>query len=288
MPCLFLFLLSHYPKIVWCTILSTLFSDYLLTFLSRLRLKVIKNSIATESETEVPRVVEILYYDISKGIGSDGWPYHRSNHKHKVYSDNPTLHQVNKEFRDEALKTWSVRINTPDGECYARLDPDNTIVYISYTEFDEDSDPLELYTDMLTHEICSKIKHLAVDFEMWNCDETVNPLQKFTALETFTLVVHDAACCADWQPGKRPVEFEIVYVDEDDLERTRPGATLLENMEHVVDLCTKYKVKNPTYMIPDVKTAIMYCDDEACCNSIESVENHLVDVLAPGGGRPRP
>ena len=113
MPCLFLFLLSHYPKIVWSTILSTLFSDYLLTFLSRLRLKVIKNSIATESETEVPRVVEILYYDISKGIGSDGWPYHRSNHKHKVYSDNPTLHQVNKEFRDEALKTWSVRINTP-------------------------------------------------------------------------------------------------------------------------------------------------------------------------------
>ncbi|KAH7382861.1 hypothetical protein BKA64DRAFT_760902 [Cadophora sp. MPI-SDFR-AT-0126] len=253
-----------------------------------LRLKVIKDSISRASSTDSPRVIEILYYDISKGIDSDGWPYHKSNHKHKIYSKNPTLHKVSKEFHKEALKTWSVRIDTPHGDCYARLDPDNTIIYISYTELDDDSDPLDMYSDMLSAEICSKTKHLAIDFEMWNCHETVNPLQKFTALETFTFVVHDAACCADWEPGKQPVEFEIVQVDEDDLEQVRPGICLWDDINHLVDLCKKYKVKNPEYKAPTVKTAIMYCDDSACCNSVESVENHLVDVLAPGGGRPRP
>ncbi|PVH87963.1 hypothetical protein DL98DRAFT_632176 [Cadophora sp. DSE1049] len=258
---------------------------------AELRLKVIKNSISTASTTSTTdnqRVVEILYYDISDGIGSDGWPYHKSNHKHKIYSKNPTLHQVDREFRNEALKTWNVRIGTPNGEYYARLDPDNTIIYISYTELDEDSDTLDMYSDMLTTDICSKIKHLAIDFEMWNCHGTVNPLQKFTALETFTFVVHDAACCADWEPGKQFVELEIVYVDEDDLEEVRPEIRLWDDIEHLVELCTEYRVKNPNYNVPTVKTAIMYCDDSACCNSVESVENHLVDVLAPGGGRPRP
>ncbi|KAK0114512.1 hypothetical protein ONS95_014002 [Cadophora gregata] len=238
--------------------------------------------------TDSPRVVEILYYDISRGIGTDGWPYHKSNHKHKVYSKNPTLHLVDREFRDEALKTWSVRIDTRNGECYARLDRDNTIIYISYTELDDDSDPLDMYGDMLNPDICSKIKHVAIDFEMWNCHKTINPLQKFTALETFTFVVHDAACCADWEPEKQPVEFEIVYVDEDDLEEVRPEIRLWDDIEHLVELCTKNKVNNPKYKVPVVKTAIMYCDDNACCNSVESVENHLVDVLAPDGGRSRP
>ncbi|CZT42673.1 uncharacterized protein RSE6_02611 [Rhynchosporium secalis] len=57
---------------------------------------------------------------------------------------------------------------------------------------------------MFTPDICTKIKHLAVDFDMWTTYEPLkaNPLQKFTNLTDFTIGIYDAGCMTTgiWEP----------------------------------------------------------------------------------------
>lgn len=146
-----------------------------------LRLKVIKNVTTSASSREHARVVKILYFDpCSETIGPDGWEYHKSDHKHEVYSKIPALPQVDTEFREEALKKWNVDIERPDGTSYIRFDPEDTVVYLSYSCINEwrQNETLDMYSDMVTPEICSKIKHLAVDFDMWDYHDTIYPFQK--------------------------------------------------------------------------------------------------------------
>ncbi|KAH7369798.1 hypothetical protein BKA65DRAFT_589260 [Rhexocercosporidium sp. MPI-PUGE-AT-0058] len=258
---------------------------------AELRLEVIKESISTANTREHKRVVEVLYFDICGGkIGDDGWPWYRSDHKYSINSKTSALLQVDEDFRFEALKTWSASINGPNGNSYARFDPENTTIYISYSELSERAcdDTMDVYSDMLTRDICQKIKHLAIDFCIWECHTWVkNPIQKFTALEDFTFVVHDAACMPDWNPDNKPTEFKLVSVNEDDMEEVRPDIRLWEDINHLIKLCTEFKAENPEYSVPVIKTAVMYCGGKACCNSVESVAAHWLDVLAPGGGRPR-
>ncbi|KAL2072159.1 hypothetical protein VTL71DRAFT_11502 [Oculimacula yallundae] len=261
-----------------------------------LRLKVIKNAISTEATRSSKRVVEILYFDpCNKDVGTDGWPYHQSDHKHNTYSQLPGLHQVDTEFRAEAFKKWSVSIDRPSGDSYTRFDPEETIVYLSYTELSmrAQDDDMDMYTDMLTADVCKKIKHLAIDAEMWSTPEK-NPLQKFTNLETFTFVVHDAGCMPDWDPEKEKEDFTLVSVSKDDLEVIRSTLDLGYEIENLAELCEDHKAileawtPDVVYRVPVIKTAILYCDDIPCCNSVESVRDHLMDVCSPSGPCRRP
>ncbi|KAG4430269.1 hypothetical protein IFR05_014248 [Cadophora sp. M221] len=246
---------------------------------TELRFKVIKESISAAYASDHKRVIEILYFDPCGG-------------NHDIHSKNSALLEVNTEFQNEALKKWSASINKPTGDSYAQFDPENTIIYISYSEVNDQAciDTMDMYSDMLTPAICQKIKHLAIDFMVWECHEWVkNPLQKFSALEDFTFVIHDAACMPEWDPDIiKPTEFKLVPAEEDDLEEVRPDIRLWKDINHLDKLCTAYKAKNPKYKISEIKTAILYCGGKACCNYVESVAAHWMDVLAPDGGRPRP
>ncbi|KAL5323286.1 hypothetical protein ACEPPN_007820 [Leptodophora sp. 'Broadleaf-Isolate-01'] len=259
---------------------------------AELRVKVIKQSISAACTSDHKRVIEILYFDPCGGdVGNDGWPWYKSDHKHDIYSKDSALLEVNTEFQIEALKRWSVSIDRPTGDSYAQFDPENTIIYISYSDINGQAceDTMDMYSDMLTPAICQKIKHLAIDFTVWDCHEYVkNPIQKFTALEDFTFVIHDDACMPEWNPDIKPAEFKLVPAKEDDLEEVRPDIRLWKDINHLIKICTACKAKNPKYKVPTIKAAILYCGGKACCNSVESVAAHWLDVLAPGGGRPRP
>jgi len=104
----------------------------------------------------------------------------------------PPLLSVCQESRIEALKKYSLRLDTETQACYIRIDPDNEAVYFTKSGIEGEELKPE---DQLSHAAQNSIRLLAID-DMH--EHILMQLPKFQNVDSLTIILHYEGCNAHW------------------------------------------------------------------------------------------
>ena len=104
----------------------------------------------------------------------------------------PPLLSVCQESRIEALKKYSLRLDTEMQACYIRIDPDNEAIYFAKSGLESEELKPE---DQLSRAARDGLRFLAIDSMH---EHVLMQLPKFKNVDSLTIVLHYEGCNAHW------------------------------------------------------------------------------------------
>ncbi|OWP06307.1 hypothetical protein B2J93_4923 [Marssonina coronariae] len=230
------------------------------------------------------RVVELIYHhkDIVYGWPTQDWDYWYEdfystprNFKFRTHEEVPVVFQVCQESRREASKKYTLRLDTNLRRSLNLIDPVNDMLYI--TSFEDGVRQRAIIDSKIwKDEAYRQIKHLSITMNLWTStllgtwgdivpSNGRYPLDKFTSLRDFTLVVHAHNCDQSYENRDRTRELGLVDTPAEYLSAARPDVNIVAERAKLESEFAYFVAQNPRCGPRQVKTAILTVGGTPCC-----------------------
>ncbi|KUJ14658.1 uncharacterized protein LY89DRAFT_783756 [Mollisia scopiformis] len=175
---------------------------------------------------------------------------------------------VCRQSREEALKVFSLRLDTTKTTCGFRIDPGFDTLYFQYSNRRNHDMHFKFETGQLWQSIAlSAIQHLAFDTKRLTniLDvELGNPFRRLGALKDITVVCHSTGCrLHDRELAYRSIHLEVL------VENSPPFPVIgsYEQIQRLRDRFSVCRATKPDWHVPSIilKTARMEGSSKICC-----------------------